>query len=185
MTDRTDEQLIAGAREGDKTAFKELVKRYESRVAATVVGMLGRCPEADDVGQETFIRFYRALGSFRGDSSVSTYLTRIAINLSLNELKRRKRFFSMFSRPANDSLPDTPDHKSSGLSFEDKEVIQWGLQQLKPEFRAVLVLRLIDGYSTNETATILNVPLGTVLSRLARGQKRLKEILTPYFGDER
>jgi RNA polymerase sigma-70 factor (ECF subfamily) len=185
MTDRTDEHLVAEARDGDNDAFKELVRRHESRVAATVIGMLGNCPEADDVGQETFIRFYRALGSFRGDSSVGTYLTRIAINLSLNELKRRKRLFSVFSRPKDEEVPDLPDPKSSGLSYEDKKVINWALQKLKPEFRAVLVLRLIDGYSTEETAAIMKVPLGTVLSRLARAQKKMKEILTPYFGDER
>ena len=184
-TDRPDEHLIAEARDGDNDAFKELVRRHESRVAATVIGMLGICPEADDVGQETFIRFYRALGSFRGDSSVGTYLTRIAINLSLNELKRRKRLFSVFSRPKEDEVPDLPDPKSSGLSYEDKEVINWALQKLKPEFRAVLVLRLIDGYSTEETAAVMKVPLGTVLSRLARAQKKMKKILTPYFGDER
>ena len=93
----SDEQLVDAARGGDKDAFKELVGRYERRIATTVIGMLGHCAEADDVGQETFIRFYRALHSFRGESSVGSYLTRIAINLSLNELKRRKRRFSLFS----------------------------------------------------------------------------------------
>ena len=87
----TDEKIIQEIISGNEILFKELVKRYESRVAATVVGMLGNCPEADDVGQDTFIRFYNGLGKFRGASSVSTYLTRIAINLSLNALKRRKR----------------------------------------------------------------------------------------------
>ena len=74
--------------------------------------------------------------------------------------------------------PYLPDPKSSGLSYEDKEVINWALQKLKPEFRAVLVLRLIDGYSTEETAAVMKVPLGTVLSRLARAQKKMKKILT-------
>ncbi|RMH54101.1 MAG: sigma-70 family RNA polymerase sigma factor, partial [Bacteroidetes bacterium] len=87
----SDETLVARARQGDEQAFRNLVERYESTVAATVIGMLGAGPEAEDVGQETFIRFYRALHQFRGEAAVGTYLTRIAINLSLNALKRRRR----------------------------------------------------------------------------------------------
>ena len=125
----SDEQLVKTAREGDKGAFRELVKRLESRVAATVYGMLGRCPEAEDVGQEVFIRFYKALNSFRGESSVASYITRIAINLSLNELKRRKRGFAFFSRDDDDKMTDIPDPKGNGLPYEDKEIINWGLQK--------------------------------------------------------
>ena len=71
ITAKSDEQLLQAAQKGDKEAFKELIIRLESRVASTVIGMLGNCPEADDVGQETFIRFYKALDSFRGDCSVA------------------------------------------------------------------------------------------------------------------
>ena len=178
----TDEQLITAARKGDANAFKELVKRYESRVAATVIGILGNCPEADDVGQETFIRFYKGLQAFRRESSVSTYLVRIAINLSLNELKRRKRRPSPFSQTNPGTIFDIPDEKAEKLLSEDKRVVERALQELKPEFRAVIVLRLLDGYSTEETAQILGVPVGTVLSRLARAQEKLRESLTPYWG---
>jgi RNA polymerase sigma-70 factor (ECF subfamily) len=94
----TDRELIERARAGDERAFHDLVERYEPRVAATVVGMLGPGDEAEDVGQETFIRLYRSLDRFRGDSSLGTYLTRIAINLSLTALKRRKRWRSRFVR---------------------------------------------------------------------------------------
>ena len=83
-----DLELVERARAGDDGAFRVLVERYESQVAGTVVGMLGRCPEADDVGQETFIRFYKGLAGYKATASVGTYITRIAINLSLNELKR-------------------------------------------------------------------------------------------------
>ena len=88
--EETDRALTDRAREGDEAAFRTLVTRYESRVAATVVGMLGPGDEADDVGQETFIRFYQALGKFRGEAALITYLTRIAMNLSLNAIKRRQ-----------------------------------------------------------------------------------------------
>jgi RNA polymerase sigma-70 factor (ECF subfamily) len=135
------------------------------------------------VGQETFIRFYKGLKAFRRESSVSTYLVRIAINLSLNELKRRKRRPSPFSQTNPGTIFDIPDEKAEKLLSEDKRVVERALQKLKPEFRAVIVLRLLDGYSTQETAQILGVPAGTVLSRLARAQEKLRELLTPYFGE--
>ena len=185
MTQETDEQLVEQARQGNKPAFRELVKRLEPRVAATVIGMLGRCPEADDVGQEVFIRFYQALNKFRGESSVSSYVTRIAINLSLNELRRKKRLSSIFTDTDSADAPETASEGSEQMSFEDKEMIKWALEKLPPDYRAVIVLRLIDGYSTYEAADILKIPVGTATSRLARAQKQMKEILMPYFGDER
>jgi len=181
----TDEQLVGAARAGDTAAFKELVKKYEPRVAATVIGMLGDCPEADDVGQDTFIRFYQALGRFRGESSVGTYITRIAINLSLNELKRRKRRGAIFTRSDPEMMQNVPDERAEIEYSREKVAVQQAIQKLKPEFRAVVVLRLIDGYSTEETADILRVPTGTVLSRLARAQQKLKKSLTAYAGGVR
>lgn len=180
----TDDQLINASLEGDENAFRQLIKKYESRVASTVIGMLGKCPEAEDIGQETFIRFYNNLKTFRGEASVGTYLTRIAINLSLNELKRRKRKSLVFFRKLSDDDFDIPD-ENSVTGFDDKkELVQHAIQQLKPKFRSVIVLRLMDGYSTSETAEILKLPIGTMLSRLAREQQKLKEILTPFMGGE-
>ncbi|MCP4631320.1 MAG: RNA polymerase sigma factor [candidate division Zixibacteria bacterium] len=182
MTEKSDEQLVKDAQEGNKQAFKELIMRLEPRVATTVIGMLGDCPEADDVGQETFVRFYRALKSFRGESSVVTYVTRIAINLSLNELKRRKRKFSFFSREDSDNIHNAPDMKNSEKSFENKELVQWALQKLSADYKVVLVLRLMEGYSTEETAKLLKIPIGTVTSRLFRAQNKMKELLAPDMG---
>ena len=177
----SDLELLAQSRRGNKRAFGELVNRYQDRVASTVIGMLGEGPEADDVGQETFIRFYRALDSFRGDSRISTYLHRIAINLSLNALKKRKRQQSRFSRPEKDMLEGMPAKSPSATRFDEAALVEKALNQLKPEFRSVVVLRLVEGYSTSETATLLNLPQGTVLSRLARAQRKLRTILGPYF----
>ncbi len=187
-----DRLLLEAARSNDDKAFKELVKKYESKVARTVIGMLGYCPEAEDIGQETFFRFYRSLHSFRGEAGIGTYLTRIAINLCLNEIKRRKRrekFF--FSRPRlksddtgalqDEFMNNIADNQPGPGEIETKELVQQGIQQLEPPFRAVLVLRLLDGYSTSETAEILKIPVGTVLSRLARAQVKLKEILQPFL----
>jgi len=181
----TEQEMLAATRQGDHEAFKELIKRYESRVAATVIGMLGQCAEAEDVGQETFVRFYKGLKRFRGESSLATYLTRIAINLSLNELKRRRRRSSLFLQKSMDEIGDIPDARASVDGHEDREIVQQALQKLHKKFRAVVVLRLIDGYSTEETAQILDLPIGTVLSRLSRAQKKLKELLKPVYGDER
>lgn len=176
----TDQHIISAVLSGETEVFRELVKRYESRVAATVIGMLGKCQEAEDVGQETFIRFYNNLANFRGEARVATYLTRIAINLSLNELKRRKRR-SLFFGSESDTDLEIPDQNPVKDYTGEKELVQRAIQKLEPNFRSVVVLRLIDGLSTEETASILNVPLGTVLSRLARAQKKLKKILAPYM----
>ena len=181
MGSLSDEKLIKAALAGNDNAFKEIVRRYEPRVAATVIGMLGKNPEAEDVGQETFIRFYNSLKNFRGDSSVGTYLTRIAINLSLNELKRRKRSPMFFFRKDENEPFDVPDENVRSSEFDDKEIIQQAIRKLESKFRSVIVLRLLDGYSSEETAQILNIPVGTVLSRLARGQKKLQELLAPYM----
>ncbi len=176
-----EQELVRKAQAGDKNAFRELVKQNEQRVAATVIGMLGYCPEAEDVGQETFIRFYRSLKKFRGESSVGTYLTRIAINLSLNELKRRNRRNRHFFSRGEENMENVSDKNDRKNKKELKEIVHTGIEKLEPKYRAVVVLRLIEGYSTQETAQILRLPIGTVLSRLARAQKKLKEILAPLY----
>ncbi len=142
--------------------------------------MIGNCSEAEDIGQEVFIRFYKAINNFRGDSSVGTYLTRIAINLSINEIKRRKRK-NLFFKPNNEQILDIVDTESKSDYDDSREMVQKAIQKLEPKFRSVIVLRLIDGYSTDETAKTLNIPLGTVLSRLSRGQQKLKELLSPLM----
>jgi RNA polymerase sigma-70 factor (ECF subfamily) len=146
--------------------------------------MLGHTTEAEDVGQETFVRFYQSLDRFRGESSIGTYLTRIAINLSLNEIRKRKRNRNLFFSKNENVIDNVPDKHDLKDQKETNALVQWGLQKLPPKFRSVIVLRLIDGYSTEETAKILNLPIGTVLSRLARAQIKLKEILAPVFKEE-
>lgn len=146
-----------------------------------MIGMLGHCTEAEDIGQETFIRFYKSLNKFRGESSISTYLTRIAINLSLNEIKRRQRRRKYFSTTSEDGLDNIPEITTSKNKKETQEIVNLAIQKLKPKFRSVLVLRLILGYTTQETAKIMKLPVGTVLSRLTRAQMKLKDILTPSY----
>jgi RNA polymerase sigma-70 factor (ECF subfamily) len=179
-----EQELFRAAKNGDKNAFKELIKKYEHQVAATVIGMLGNCPEAEDVGQETFIRLYQSLDKFRGEASLGTYLTRIAINLSLNELKRRQQKRGRFFSRADEVVESIPDKNNQKQRKELKDIVHMGIRKLDPKYRTVVVLRLIDGYSTQETAQILKLPVGTVLSRLARAQMKLKEILTPLYWDK-
>jgi RNA polymerase sigma-70 factor, ECF subfamily len=171
MEQPLDEVLIGKSMDGDMAAFKMLVIRHEGKVAGVVRSMLGATPEAEDVGQEVFIRFYDSLSKFRGDAQVSTYLVRIAINLSLNELKRKKRTSSRF----------TTMEAAAGKSAEDmidlNEQLKYEFARLEPDFQAVATLRLIEGYSTEETSEILGIPLGTVLSRLARAQQKLRVAL--------
>lgn len=176
----TDGALIDRARAGDEAAFRGIVERYESQVAATVVGMLGPGEEADDVGQETFVRFYQALGKFRGAAALGTYLTRIAMNLSLNAIKRRQRQrWRFWSLDDDDKAPPEPsfDGRDKQATAERSATVHAALDQLKPDFRAVVVLRMLEGYSTKETAALLELAEGTVLSRLSRGIKQLGTLL--------
>ena len=180
-----DQELIERVRRGEKDAFRTIVERYEPVVAATVRGMLGSGHEAEDVGQETFIRFWRSIGSFRGDSSLKTYLTRIAINLSLNELKRRKRRSGrIVPEPVEDLQIRGGDDRVDLDRNERRKLVRRGLLQLDEKHRAVVLLRMIEGFSTAETAGILGLPEGTVLSRLSRGMKKLEEILRPWVTEE-
>jgi len=170
----SEEQIVKAVSGGNGAAFKFLVEKFESDVARTVIGMLGNVAEADDVGQEVFIRFYNSISKFRGDSSIKTYLTRIAINLSLNELKRRKaKRWLVFE----DGYHEVRSIKNEFKSNEIKEMVDLALSELDPNFKSVVVLRLLQGYSTKETSEILKLPQGTVLSRLARGQKKLRNII--------
>lgn len=170
--------LVRAALDGNKSAFGEIVERYRKMVARTVKGMLGDSVYAEDIGQEVFIKLYNSLSDFRGDSKLSTYIQRIAVNLTLNEIKRRKRFFSMFSHTGNDEMHefDVPDHDTHERR-DARELVEKALQALDPKFRVIVTMRMLQGYSTKETAEVLDLPLGTVLSRLSRAQEQLKEIL--------
>lgn len=180
---QSNEELLKAAAGGDLGAFEELIRALEARVAGVIIGMLGRCPEAEDVGQETFIRFYQGLDKFRGKSSVSSYVTRIAINLSLNELRKRKKNNARFSDIEDAYTNNIQDRERYDESFPDKELAWQALQRVRPEFRIVLVLRLMEEYTTKETAALLDVPEGTVMSRLARGLKEIRKVIFSLEGE--
>lgn len=174
--EQTDKDLVEKSKNGDEQAFKELVVRNEGKIAGVVQSMLGVTPEAEDVGQEVFVRFYQALDKFKGESAVSTYLIRIAINLSLNEIKRRKRKNFLFTREEEGHFVKTGVDKS-----DMKEIVSYEVSRLDADFQSVVTLRMMEGYTTEETAKILGIPMGTVLSRLSRAQKKLKMGLAKHM----
>ncbi|CAM3848530.1 RNA polymerase sigma factor [Parendozoicomonas haliclonae] len=175
--DCSDTELIRATLAGNQQAFRIIVERYEDSVAATVFSMVGNIPEAEDIGQETMIRLYQSLHTFKGEASLKTWICRIAINLSLDYLRRKKRRWLWFLDNGTEVLESIPNPSCNNRQWEQREAIQTSLMQLKPEFRAVVTLRLIQGYSTEETAEILQLPVGTVLSRLTRGKSKLLEQL--------
>ena len=180
----TDGELVERARAGDTLAFEQIVHRYEGQVAATVIGMMGRRPEADDVGQETFIRLHTYLHKYRGDAALGTYIVRIAINQTLKALQRRKQWrqrFMRYDQEAPESMEPVVKGGDAVDARERERLVHVALGQINPEQRAVVVLRMLEGYSTRETAVMLNVPEGTVMSRLSRALERLKGLLGPLL----
>ena len=185
----TDSVLVERARGGDTAAFREIVERHEAGIAATVIGMLGPGDEADDVGQETFIRFYRSMHHFRGEAVLRTYLTRIAMNLSLNALKGRKRQsvrVRIEDRAVSAMAAATQDTEHRGPEaeveiLETQRAVRAAIDGLEVKHRLVVVLRMIEGLSTKETAKALRVPEGTVLSRLSRAMKKLEADLGAWM----
>lgn len=173
--------LVAAAAGGDRRAFRELMDRYIDDVSRTVAGMLGAGQEVDDIVQDAFIRLYRALPTFRGDASVKTYVTRIAINRSLDEIRARKR--RRWLRPWEE-VDGRNELAGEQIASDDAEtsdrdrLLRHAVDTLPAAQRAVVVLRMIEEYSTEETADILGIAYGTVLSRLKRGLDKLKETLS-------
>lgn len=176
--EKDENDLVADSLNGDKNAFGEIVNRYQKMVARTVKGMLGDPVLSEDVGQEVFIKLYKSLSEFRGEAKLSTYIQKMAVNFTLNEIKRRKRFFLMFSPEGKDVIGDAALADTGGEEKrEAREIVGKALQMLDPKFRIIVVMRMLEGYSTKETAEILELPVGTVLSRLSRAQEQLRSIL--------
>lgn len=177
----SDETLLERCRNGDERAFRDLLDRYHGAMLATVVGMLGQGSDAESVVQDGFLRFYRSLGKFEGRSSLKTYLTRIVMNQALKQMRQRQRWYSRFLSS------DDPDQGVGEASvapeigaLEDEEraeAIRNAVQQLGPDFRSVVVLRFLNGCSTQECSEILGIPAGTVMSRLSRALDKLAPML--------
>ena len=182
--DRTLLQLSAA---GDERAFRSIVRAHAPAVAAIVTSMLGPGDDADDAGQESFIRLMRALPTFRGDSSIRTFVTRIAMNVSLDALARRKRQFKFVSLGSTEDTESARVASSEG-SLDDEmakraraALVQQAVDSLDGKHRAVVVMRLLEERSTRESAQLLGIPEGTVMSRLTRAMQKLENILRPVL----
>src|SRR5512133_4278728 len=134
-----DIELVKAALDGNKNAFGEIVERYRRMVARTVKGMLGDSVYAEDIGQEVFIKLYHSLSDFRGDAKLSTYIQKIAVNLTLNEIKRRKRFFSMFSQKGNNEMYEFEiADQDNEERREASEIVNKALLAMDPKFRIIV-----------------------------------------------
>ncbi len=147
--------------------------------------MLGPGQEVDDVVQDAFVRCYESLNKFRGTSAFGTYLHRIAINKSLDALRRRKRWRARFVDHAPATLPDSSRPLDMQIEISDRaRLVHAAIAQLAPKYRAVVALRLVEGLSTDETAAALGIKYGTVLSRLSRGTQKLRTLLQGVLNEE-
>jgi len=181
---KDDEQLITESLQGDRTAFGLLVTRYQNRLFNTLMHVVNCREEAEDVAQEAFTQAYLKLDTFGGRSAFYTWLYRIAFNLAVSR-GRRKRVESSVDQAREQSgsePPDPAEAPTDRLLREERAVqVRAALQILSEEHRAILVLREMEGCCYDTISSILNVPVGTVRSRLhrARGQLRehLKEVL--------
>lgn len=174
--------LLDRARRGDERAFAHLLRLHQNRVYDLLVRMLGDRAEAEDVTQEVFVAFHRALPAFRGDSRVSTWLFRIAKNHCLNRLKYRSRRgegqhveLDALDRAGAEG-PEAPDRALERRRTGAR--VQAAIATLPEEQRLVVVLRDIEGLSYEEIAAVLEQPEGTVKSRLHRGRLALARMLS-------
>lgn len=182
MEASTDKELIQRILSGEESAFALLIKRHQKLVATTALNMLGNYDDAEEAGQETFIKLYKGLSRFNGEAQLSTYINRICINVCLTKLKKRQSWFARFS-----NIEEGYDQRGTLAEFDrkdDDELVRKALSYLDIIHRSVIVLRMIEGYSTIEAAEILGIPEGTILSRLKRGMAKLKQILIEKFNYE-
>jgi RNA polymerase sigma-70 factor, ECF subfamily len=179
-----DHRLIAECLKGDSAAFGELVRRYQDRLFNTVYRLVDNAEDALDVVQDAFLNAYQALDSFKGDSLFFTWLYRIAVNTAIS-LKRKQRVVVSMDGGRDDGAvvepADTSEFSRPEQALEQAEQerrIQKALNQLSPEHRAVLVLKDMEGQKYETMADILQVPIGTIRSRLHRARVELRDILS-------
>lgn len=179
----SDEQLVKMAISDDRNAFGEIVNRWDRKIFALCFGMLGREDDARDCGQETFIAAYRNLSGFRGDSKVSSWLHRIAINQCLTTKRRAKTRSEDYLDEENgeyDRVFQAPAKFSPGRTAEQKErlgIVRQAVGSLPPNLRQVVVMKEFEDMTFQEISETLELPLSTVKSRLYTGLLQLRQKL--------
>lgn len=183
----TDYQLIKSFQEGNEGAFRFLVERYQNRIQNLFYSIFRDRDYAEDLAQEVFIKVYRALPNFRFESSFYTWLYRIAVNKSRDEMRHRKlqRFFSF--EQLDDGAEAELQARLATLpqNRDDEEIVALGLKMVPEPFKSAVILRDIEGLSYEEIADILHCELGTVKSRIARGRTALRNAIKPLLKETR
>ena len=182
--------LVRRAQRGDLKAYDELVQRYQERIYATVYHMTSNHEDANDLAQDSFIKAYQALKSFKGGSSFYTWLYRIAVNKTINFLKQRKNRTHMSLNDLDFNTENNPDlvalisentpRRDAGLK-ELQEKLNAALLKLSEPHRLVVVLHDVQGQSHEEIAEIMDCNIGTVRSRLFYARQQLQSLLTDYL----
>lgn len=186
-----DQQLVERVQKGDKRAFDLLVIKYQHKVLAVISRLVRDHAEAQDVAQEAFIKAYRALPNFRGDSAFYTWIYRIAINTAKNHLVARNRrppssdlevdeaeFY-----PGNDAIHEMNTPERSLLRDELQATIEQAFQDLPPDLRTAVSLRELEGLSYEEIAEVMECPVGTVRSRIFRAREAIDKRIKPLVED--
>jgi len=176
--------LIRRAKKGDGKAFSQLVRIHQKWIYRLAYRF---CPDhdtADELAQETFVKAYMSLKTFREEFKFSSWLGTIATNLALNHLKRQKHQVSMEDYPIQEIVSDPNPRANPVENLTDKEIrskIEEEVEKLPPEFKAAFVLRVFEDLSYEEIAERLGIEIGTVMSRLFRARSRLKKALEEYL----
>jgi len=187
---KVDQLLVERVQKGDKRAFDLLIQKYQHRIVSLVCRYVSDSSEAQDVAQEAFIKAYRAIGRFRGDSAFYTWLYRIAINTAKNWIVAKNR-----RPPANDidavdaeqygmssRLKETSTPENEMLREEIERTVYGTIADLPEDLRTAIMLREMDGMSYEEIATTMECPIGTVRSRIFRAREAIDEKLKPLIG---
>lgn len=185
MDSRTDADIVQIVLTGDKESYALLVDAYSASIINYLARMTGNRYEAEELAQETFVRAYFALHSYKPQFKFSTWLFKIATNLCINHLKKRQRLVHVDDYQDEDgqsvwTVADTRFYNDPARAAEQRELqqqIQRCISQLAPAYRTVVILRHLQGLSYQEIAEVTEVPIGTVKSRLGRGRAKLADLL--------
>ena len=182
-----DAELVEAALQGDRDAFGDLVLRYQDRLFNTLLRIAGSREDAADAVQDAFVQAYLKLDSFRGDSQFFTWLYRIAMNVALSRRRRRRpeRSLDAAKTGAGEEPMDAAAAPHDRMLAEERaQQVHSALADLGHQHRKILVLREMEGCSYEVIADILELPVGTVRSRLFRARLQLKEKLRSMWGEE-
>jgi RNA polymerase sigma-70 factor, ECF subfamily len=187
--EQSDLELVRRAQRNERGAFDLLVLRYQHKVVKLVARLLRDPAEAEDVAQEAFVKAYRALGSFRGDSAFYTWLYRIAVNTARNTMASRQRRPIEYEADLSESeqsavdarMKDTDTPEAAALSEEIHQTVNRAVEELPEDLRTAIILREIEGLSYEEIATAMDCPVGTVRSRIFRAREAIDRSLKPLL----